>query len=485
MKKTYNKINKISTLAIFSVSLLTAASAILLFAPIIRTNADSNANLKVETTINPVVSLAVDVNALDFNITPTSAGAFSSQPIVATVDTNSTGGYELYFSSEDSSTAMTSLVSESTITSDFNSTVTSSTMAANKWGYSLDNTNFSVIPVLATPTKIKDLNHFPAAAEKDTTVNIAVKIDSSLPSGTYSKKVVFSAVAHPSLIPSLHEITSMQQMTSETCAVTTTPTTSATALDWTGEYRGDTSRVPRKSLKDDRDGKYYLVSKLADGNCWMSQNLEFVLTANKTITNEDTDLNTKTTWSPTNSTLTTVPNSSTWPTSESGSAAAAYSYYPISSDRYYRNGTSKSSSASGSGSSYDWEKAGVYYNWFAATAGTGIYSISGTVNDSICPKGWRLPLGTTSNKSWSYLLVTKYGAAASSLMSSPFNLPRAGYYAFNSSAMNSQGSYGYYLSGTAYSQPIMYSLAFNNSNIYPQNNGSYKGYGFNVRCVAR
>jgi uncharacterized protein (TIGR02145 family) len=484
MTKLNKKLNKTPKLAIFSSSLLVAASAVLLFAPIIRTNADSNANLKVETTINPVVSLAVDVNALDFNITPTSAGAFSSQPIVATVDTNSTGGYELYFSSEDSSTSMTSLVSESTIASDFSSTVTSTTMAANKWGYSLDNTNFSAIPVLATPTKIKDLNHFPAAAEKDTTVNIAVKIDSSLPSGAYSKKVVFSAVAHPSLVPSLHEITSMQQMTSEICAATTTPTTSATTLDWTGEYRGDTSRVPRKSLKDDRDGKYYLVSKLADGNCWMSQNLELILNKNTALTNDTTDLNTKTTWTPANNTYTTTPTTSNWPNSNTTAAASAYSYYPIASDRYYRGGTSKSSSPTASGTAYDWEKTGVYYNWFSATAGSGTLSVTtGSVNDSICPKGWRLPLGTTANKSYYYLLTTKYGATASSAVAAPLNFVRSGIYNYFG-YMGAQGEQGMYWSSTAKSQSATVYMV-NSASVVDSLNSSTKGDGYTVRCVAR
>ena len=40
---------------------------------------------------------------------------------------------------------------------------------------------------------------------------------------------------------------------------------------------------------------------------------------------------------------------------------------------------------------------GYYYNWYAATAGTGTCSMSsGNATASICPKGWRLPTGGSS-----------------------------------------------------------------------------------------
>jgi uncharacterized protein (TIGR02145 family) len=484
MKKT-NKTDRISALAIFSGSLLVATSAVLTFAPVIRTNA-AEESVDVTVTVNPIVSLSLDKNALNFNITPTSAGVFDSGLIVATVDTNSTGGYELYFSSEDSSTSMTSLVSESTIASDFNSAVTSSSMLANKWGYSTDATNFNKIPALADQAKIKDLNHVPASSEKDTTVTIGIKIDSTLPSGTYSKKVVFSAIAHPSAVPPLHGISTMQQMTSEVCAATTTPLASAARFDWDGSHHDDNTYVPRKSLKDTRDDKYYLVSKLADGNCWMSQNLEFNLDSTKALTNETTDLNTKTSWTPENSTLTEVPTSSTWYTSSSSAASTSFSYYSIASDRYYQGGTEKSSTPTVSDTEHDWEKAGTFYNWYSATAGSGVQNMTNgaIAGDSICPKGWRLPLGPTGDKSWYNLIVTAYGSTPASMISSPLNLVRAGYYDYGQHRMSNQGSVEILWTATSNQNGAADTLYFNASSIEPENHRT-KGSGQNVRCVAR
>jgi uncharacterized protein (TIGR02145 family) len=486
MKKTNNKtINKISKLAIFSGSLLVAASAVLTFAPVFRSNA-AEQSVDVNVTVNPIISISLDKSTLNFNITPTSAGVFDSGSIVATVDTNSTGGYELYFSSEDSDTSLTSLVSESTIASDFNNAVTSSAMAANKWGYSLDATNFNKIPALADQAKIKNLDHIPSSSEKDTTVTIGTKIDSSLPSGAYSKKVVFSAIAHPSLVPTLHTITSMQEMTSEICTNTTTPVRTATALDWDGSYHNDTSRVPRKSLQDTRDGKYYLVSKLADGNCWMSQNLELELDSTEPLLNTTTDLNSKTSWTPENSTLTTVPNYNTWPSSNSIASAAAHSYYPIATDRYYQGGTEKSSTPTAAGAEYDWEKAGIYYNWFAATAGSGTYEMSeATASDSICPKGWRLPASSNESKSWNSLLSGAYSAGPSTVIAAPFNFIRAGRYVHYHSAMEEQGDGGQFWTwnmSTATSGSTTVE-SFNDVNVSLTNANT--GFGFNVRCVAR
>ncbi len=52
----------------------------------------------------------------------------------------------------------------------------------------------------------------------------------------------------------------MQDMNPSACDSQTTPAASATT-------------VPTKTLTDSRDGNKYTISKLADGNCWMTQNL--------------------------------------------------------------------------------------------------------------------------------------------------------------------------------------------------------------------
>ncbi len=193
---------KISTQAkhvgIFSTSFLAALAATYIYSPVAGANAATTANVSVNAGVNAVASISLDASTLNFNITPTASGYFDSKTVTATVDTNSTAGYVLYFSSEDNNTAMTHSDSSitNTIASDFSGTVTSATMAANKWGYSIDNTNFSKIPAANAQATIKNINHYPTSSEKTATVKIGMKLNSSLPSGTYSKNVKFSVLAN-------------------------------------------------------------------------------------------------------------------------------------------------------------------------------------------------------------------------------------------------------------------------------------------------
>ena len=251
----------LNKLGIFSLSLLATASAVYLYSPVIGSHAADNMTSKVSAEIAPVASVTLDTNNLNFSITPTEAGVFDSKPVVVTVDTNSTGGYELYFSSVDNATDMvnTNPTIDDVIASDFNSAVTSTTMAKNKWGYSLDNTNFNKIPTLASNVKLKDLDHFPSSSEKNTTVHIGTKIANDLKAGTYSKNVLFSVIAHETPIPT------MQGFDKSTLVNV-----------------GDSA-----TLQDTRDGNVYTVKKLADGNVWMTENLRI---AGKTITSADSNV---------------------------------------------------------------------------------------------------------------------------------------------------------------------------------------------------
>ena len=142
---------------------------------------------------------------------------------------------------------------------------------------------------------------------------------------------------------------------------------------------------------------------------------------------------------------------------------------------------------------------GDNYNWYAATAETGTWSMtSGTTTDSICPKGWKLPVngGNTVDTSWAHLITGTYttdgttkivsGAAGSQAMRSlPLSIPFTGSYNWVSgNASYNAGSNGYFWSSTAYSQTSGYYLYFNSSNIGPQHNSNKVG-GLTIRCVAR
>ena len=469
---------------VFAGTLLVTAMAVYFYSPVIGSHADE---ARVTVTNEPVISLALNTNNLAFTINPSSEGTFSSDLVWALTDTNSTGGYELYFSSNDNATDMisTDQGNTSVVASDFNGTVNSSTMGANKWGYSLDNTDFLKIPTLANQVRIVDINHLPTPYELEKAVYFGIKVSNTLPAGTYAKIVKFSAIAHET--PNdLFTIWDMQDMTSAICSATTTPYATATELDWDGSHRGDKNYVPRVSLNDTRDGKSYLVSKLADGNCWMSQNLALDLTKGAPIVASNND----------GTTTIVVPDNST----ESGNVSPDdwlppneeeldwRSYKPQSSGAYYRGGLTKSDSPSGQGVSYDWEKAGNFYNWYAATASTGSESMSsGDANASICPKGWRLP-PVSGAKSLNNLLTVTYDlSSAINLYAAPFNFVNAGFIYYNEhnvfSVVGEEESASLFTSTSTSDNLLVYMLMTYNDEFW-DNTDYYKASGSSVRCVA-
>ena len=275
----------------------------------------------------------------------------------------------------------------------------------------------------------------------------------------------------------IHTISNMQDMTPEVCNATTKPAKTATAFDWDGSHHDDTSYIPRTALRDTRDETFYLVSKLADGNCWMSQNLALELTKNTAIIASKND-GTTVSVIPDNTTQTT--GNVTWMLKDD----SWHSYHPTSDESYYRKGATKNKSPSGSGDSYLWESAGNYYNWYAATAGTGTSTLANTeATASICPKGWRLP-SNTGRKSFQNLIVTSYGLANNStgsvaLRGDPLNFVLAGRYSSN---MSYQGSAGVYWTSLAAGATYSFYLRFDSSTVRPQQTNAQNS-GYNIRCV--
>ena len=438
--KMVGRTYRLRNLAIFSTSLIFGFAVLSMFAPIIISNAsDSVTQFSLE--VKPVLALAAPLE-LDFgNITPTNAGTFTSKSVDALVATNATKGYELYFSSKDEATDMlnTNTAISDKITSSFTGTVTNTTMGKNNWGYSLNNTDFTAIPKKSGHKKLRNLTTKPTTDELKTTVHFGTKISTNLVAGNYEKSVLFTAVAHANPAKTLHSISKMQQMTPEICAATTTPNRAATVLDTDGSHYGDPNYAPTKTLVDTRDDNTYTVSKLADGRCWMTQNLRI---AGKTLTPADSDVTTDY----------TIPASSL-----SGFISYDTSNAYVDSD-------------------------GGFYTWYTATAGTGTQALSTDGQNttvSICPKGWRLP--TSGNNGEFEVLYDNY-YSSSALRSNPINLTLSGNVAISS--RGGQGSYGEYWSSTVYSSSNAYDLSLNASNAgfashYDKTNG------FSVRCIAR
>jgi len=230
---------------------------------------------------------------------------------------------------------------------------TEDTFTVNHWGYkSAPSGNY--FP-LVSDTRIASGD---TKTNGDTTnLTFATKVDFMKPSGTYETTLNFAAVANPLPIY-------LQDFTIDLCP----------------------ENEPLEVI-DIRDGEKYLVQKLADGACWMLDNLrldptEVTLGALKGYTNAPDEA------------LEYLKN---------GGGTDQYAASAVVSDitgtgrdipavnAEYKNTTAYRAWGVASG------KIGVYYNYCAASAGSYCYPYSDGADDDasfdICPKGWRMPTG--------------------------------------------------------------------------------------------
>ena len=270
------------------------------------------------------------------------------------------------------------------------------------------------------------------------------------------------------------------------------------------------------ALTDQRDNNTYAIAKLADGKCWMIENLRL---ADKDSSNNDIELSATNTNSPslpltniydaTNPTTSNhlsasiTPSSSTpWCTT---SSAACFDQSML----YTGNTTERGANPATGANTYSY---GNYYNWYSATAGNGKYSTS--TNNSvtagdICPTGWALPesgdktnmaaeknnfyklglsLGLSAPANYDsqtrpYWTGSPEGSNASTVFRTyPNNFLYSGY-VYGSSVTN-RGSNGDYWSKSASNSNGAYYLDFYSSSVGPSY-VSNKRYGFSVRCLAQ
>lgn len=312
-------------------------------------------------------------------------------------------------------------------------------------------------------------------------------------------------------VPAFFTISTMQEMTHAICKDTNVPT--PTSSNWstiiTKDGAGGTTKwaqgvqgTPQTTLVDDRNGQIsYTVRKLADGECWMTENLR--LPGGTTLYTTDSDIDGTII---TSGSYTVPTSTSPFVNSPAQDVNQMNSDYTTTTDdpRGYMTGN--------------------YYSWRTATAGTGRGSSTsgGAADDvfgtnmntqgnntavSICPKGWRLPTGGANAGSGSTgstpgstaglvngdfaRLNIAYGGTGSSgtggyadqtsLASGP-QLALGG--VFNAGGRASQGSGGYYWSSTVFSYQNAYRLFLSTSNVDPQD-FDYKYIGYSVRCIAR
>lgn len=241
------------------------------------------------------------------------------------------------------------------------------------------------------------------------------------------------------------------------------------------------------SLTDSRGGttQTYRVAKLADGNCWMLDNLKLgSTTAPITLTPADSN----------------VASNFTLPQLNDGTRSIIFSGPGNDHDTPYAYG--------GPTTPLDANPTyGYLYNFSAATAGetrTSHDENAGDAPNSICAAGWRLPRsGYADTTSWPYQnpfptndfanLDIAFGGTGTHADSGESNIAqwqptgafKGTYSGYWGDGFFDPGGWGNLWSASASpgSPDYAFSAFFGLSGVYPGDGYDVRGYGFGVRCL--
>ena len=294
----------------------------------------------------------------------------------------------------------------------------------------------------------------------------------------YARRVVCALALICGIVPSLALLSNYN--VTPVSAVRKTLSNITTMQEMTTDICNNSALGQSNTLTDTRDGKAYSVSRLADGNCWMTENLKLDLTQAGVATAAGSD-----------NLLADFPTEALTIADKftSDNTVVQFSQSPTISTSYPGDGKGHQ------------PEYGYYYSWCAATGSTckddsGAVLESGDAAGSICPKGWKLPkggIGTENDFAIMGGIISSVDASAnywSSAKSPSFSgntltINGSTWIAAGSlgvGGLNQGGSYGNYWPSTAYSSALAYGLLFYNRYFNPAYYND-KYIGRSVRCL--
>ena len=652
-----------------SLILLPAAAAlgILALVSVLFTSADTASNTyaanlgsQITTEVDGQYYVTLTAPDVNFSVSPSKNENAAKQRIDVGVETNVAGGAKLYLSMAGSSNSLHlngNTAQSSPVIAAVPNDTDASSFPANTWGYSTDDQTYSAVPTTASdPALLANVDGETTGTTSGSVISASIpvyyaaNVDTSIPSGSYSNRMTYSAVVDGGIVSSA-ELTSIvndgrnnnppeiwmgrenlilittnlktntygtprvyytttnpsgyqecnnvvvdsNQNGYMTVTCTATPTTEATGVtlhivpkgepatggaadgNLTGDpfcadstYNANSSdceagdwkwgsfmiaipditipifdnvkalqeMTPRvcalssvgdtKRLQDTRDGKYYWVAKLADGNCWMTQNLELDL-AGRTLTPQDSDVSADWDHDAAGGNAYTSAQEGTADYSSIQSWNLGKAVWknpgqpgqedPCQSSTNFTDTSSCTDNwqdvSSGwtpmteyrtDGVTYDAETqtydahylAGNFYSWLAATAGTGasVTAVGEKASDSICPAGWELPTSGNLSGYYSYddtpgsfrNLLKQYGL--SSYYDDQYIITRAPLFFIRAGRVEAythlltNGDQGTYWSSVAYNSSNTNILYFYSNYVSTSSEGLPRYYGLSVRCVA-
>ncbi len=255
-----------------------------------------------------------------------------------------------------------------------------------------------------------------------------------------------------------------------------------------------------------RGNKSYWVTKFKDGNCWMTQNLDYDDPNSTKVTGTtpsgwtSTAASYRAYYDPGNSVITeptlkainSEPDA--WTPTDNENFITTTQYVgtdaqtictktantlaaPVSSPSQCKIYSSAYYDKNAPEHAY----AGNYYSFQSATNGTG------SSTSSVCPSGWKIPISNTTASGSFGGLVNAEGITNDSngwikIQSAPYYFAAGG--GVWSGGLQGAGGEGWYWSSTASSSASAYVLYFASSSVYPSNTNA-RHAGQPVRCLVQ
>ena len=315
-------------------------------------------------------------------------------------------------------------------------------LASNSYGYYFGSTaptadsNYSGVPTTSDQPIFSTATSSEVSTSDTYTLSFGLKASFGVPAGDYHTTLTLAVVADPVELATLSDLVYMQEMSADVCA--------------------NSELEETKQLIDQRDGKSYWVAKLADNQCWMTQNLDFDLNGStlplQTTTSDVTTsrgMYEHTTLSGSMYSNSSAAGTNSFdpglyvksnPASLSGSCGASNIGQLTSLDdsdcqdagwtsvaNLTPSSTALTSGTAISGNTYDTHYlVGNYYQFNTAAADSSRDQTNLDVSDSVCPLGWGLPSQSGYNAllfAYGYSDSTNDGAIAGA----PLYLQLSGY----------------------------------------------------------
>ena len=226
--------------AVAIIGMITILSAFFLVSDSASNSYAASVNSEFTAEIDGTHYVTLSAPDVTFSINPTDSAQLSKQSISVSVETNAPGGADLYLSMANSTNAL-HLNGDTTSTAPAieatASSVAANSLAANTWGYSTDDQTYSAIPtndsdpaLLAAVDGSTVGSNAGGIITASVPVYYAANVDTSIPAGSYSNRLAYSAVVDGGIITEAAltkieidgaEVDTMQPEVENTLTVTT------------------------------------------------------------------------------------------------------------------------------------------------------------------------------------------------------------------------------------------------------------------------